>query len=105
MTLDEITKTIGKFDTYFRQSGEPLTEKERLFSRVVKLNEEVGELCEAVLYENDQHQRQKEKEIDLDSELADVIICTLLLSYGRQKDIWSEVEKKLNKQLERFNLN
>jgi NTP pyrophosphatase (non-canonical NTP hydrolase) len=101
--IEKITTSIAKIDTYFRSSGE-LTERERIFSRVIKLNEEVGELCEAVLHENDTNQRAKDKVIDLDSELADVIICTLLLAQNREKDIWTEVEKKLSKQMNRFNL-
>lgn len=105
MNLEELTEKLKKFDDYFRTHGEALTEKERLFSRVVKLNEEVGELCEAVLCEFDSNQRKKEKEIDLDAELADIIICTLLLAQNREKNIWDEVAKKVEKQLTRFNLN
>jgi NTP pyrophosphatase (non-canonical NTP hydrolase) len=105
MNIEKLTSDLQKFDNYFRDHGEALTEKERLFSRVVKLNEEVGELCEAVLCEFDSNQRKKEKEIDLDAELADVIICTLLLAQNRPKNIWDEVEKKVTKQLNRFNLN
>ncbi|MFM2339501.1 MAG: hypothetical protein RLZZ360_137 [Candidatus Parcubacteria bacterium] len=105
MNIEKLTADLEKFDNYFRDHGEALTEKERLFSRVVKLNEEVGELCEAVLCEFDSNQRKKEKEIDLDAELADVIICTLLLAQKRQKNIWNEVERKIEKQLNRFNLN
>ena len=104
MNTEHLSERIQKFDDYFRSNGEALSAKERLFSRVVKLNEEVGELCEAVLHEYDSNQRRKEKSIDLDGELADIIICTLLLAHGRDKDIWTEVDKKINKQLERFGL-
>ncbi|MCU0678661.1 MAG: MazG-like family protein [Candidatus Pacebacteria bacterium] len=105
MNIEELNTKLQKFDDYFRTHGEALTEKERLFSRVVKLNEEVGELCEAVLCEFDSNQRKKEREIDMDAELADVLICTLLLARNREKNIWDEVEKKVEKQLQRFNLN
>ena len=105
MNTEYLSESIKKFDDYFRSSGESLSEKERLFSRVVKLNEEVGELCEAVLHEYDSNQRPKEKAIDLDAELADVIICTLMLAHGREKDVWEEVDKKINKQFRRFGLN
>ncbi|MCA9357226.1 hypothetical protein H6784_03750 [Candidatus Nomurabacteria bacterium] len=102
--IDSINNKITKLDVHFRKTNESFSEKERLFSRAIKLNEEVGELCEAVLYENDNNQRKKEKEIDLDSELVDVIICTLLLAHNRKKDVWIEIDKKLDKQLNRFNL-
>lgn len=105
MNITEFNERLAKIDAYFRAGDPSLTEKERLFSRIVKLNEEVGELCEAVLCENDKNQRAKEKDIDFDAELADIMICTLLLALHRQKNIWDEVEKKLQKQFERFNLN
>jgi NTP pyrophosphatase (non-canonical NTP hydrolase) len=105
MNIDELNIKLQKFDNYFRTHGEVLTEKERLFSRVVKLNEEVGELCEAVLCEFDSNQRKKDREIDMDAELADVLICTLLLACNREKDVWTEVQKKIDKQLTKFNLN
>jgi NTP pyrophosphatase (non-canonical NTP hydrolase) len=82
-----------------------MSEKERLFSRVIKLNEEVGELCEAILSENDKNQRIKDKVIDVDVELADVLICTLLLAQDREKNVWIEVENKLQKISQKFNLN
>lgn len=104
MNLAELDQQLKKFDDYFRTHGEAMTEKERLFSRIVKLNEEVGELCEAALCEFDSNQRTKDKVTDLDSEIADVVICTLLLARNRSKDVWIEVEKKVQKQLARFNL-
>ena len=102
--IDDINTDIKRIDEYFRSNAEKYTERERTYARMVKLNEEVGELCEAILYENDPHQRHKGKPIDLDSELADVIICSLLMANGREKDVWDEVRKKLDKQLKRFNL-
>lgn len=104
MNLEALEARLQKIDAYFRSADETASEKERVFSRIVKLNEEVGELCEAALYERDAKERRKEKDIDFDAELADVIICALLLARGRQKEIWSEVDKKLKKQFERFNL-
>tara|TARA_B100000508_G_scaffold78473_1_gene61015 strand:+ start:12171 stop:12485 length:315 start_codon:yes stop_codon:yes gene_type:complete len=103
--IENINDRLQKIDSYFRVTNTTMSERERLFSRIIKLNEEVGELCEAVLHENDPNQRGKEKEIDLDSELADVLICTLLLAQNREKDVWSEVDKKLAKQMNKFNLN
>lgn len=104
MTPAQINQKLQKIDAYFRNQNPNMSERERLFSRVIKLNEEVGELCEAVLHEEDKNQRTKDKVIDLDSELADVVICTLLLSQYREKDIWSSVEEKLTKQFKQFDL-
>ena len=102
--IGKISERLQKIDNYFRGVSPDWSERERVFSRVVKLNEEVGELCETILFENDSAQRRKEKIIDLDSELADVIICTLLIAQGREKNIWEEVDKKLNKKMKDFNL-
>ena len=102
--IEQIKERVQKIDTYFRETNTVFSERERVFSRVIKLNEEVGELCEAILFENDGNQRPKEKVTDLDSELADVIICTLLLAHNREKNIWEEIDKKLDKQMKRFNL-
>jgi NTP pyrophosphatase (non-canonical NTP hydrolase) len=104
MNTTSLIEKIAKIDEYFRSTNDAISEKERIFSRVVKLNEEVGELCEAALYEHDKNQREKGKGIDFDAELADVMICTLLLAQRRQKDIWLEIDKKLEKQFNRFNL-
>lgn len=104
MNIKELNQKLEKIDAYFRAGDPSLTEKERLLSRIVKLNEEVGELCEATLCENDKNQRAKGKDIDFDAELADILICTFLLARNRKKDVWAEVEKKLKKQFARFGL-
>lgn len=100
----DIETKLTKLDTYFRETNPAISERERVFSRALKLNEEVGELCEAVLSEQDSNQRTKEKDIDLDAELADVLICTLMLAQARERDIFATVNAKLEKQMERFDL-
>ncbi len=101
--MDEIFEKLEKINQHFRAtSNQP--ENERFLQRIVKLNEEVGELCEAALCEVDQNQRKKDKEVDFDAELADVIICALMLSMGRDADITSEIHKKLDKVLTRFSI-
>jgi len=102
--MEKLNEILAKLDTHFRSTNSEMTEKERLFSRVIKLNEEVGELCEAVLSENDRNQREKGKVIDLDAELADIIICTLLIAHTRDKDIWEEINTKLTRLQQKFNL-
>lgn len=102
--IEHINKKITKIDTYFDNDANTQTEREAVYARMIKLNEEVGELAEAILYEHDPYQREKNKTIDLDEELADVLICTLLLAERRDKDIWSVVDTKLDLQLKRFNL-
>lgn len=100
--MDEIIEKLKLIDVHFRNADKP--ETTRFLERIVKLNEEVGELCEAALTEVDENQRQKEKEIDFDAELADVLIITLMLSTGRKRSIQEEVNKKLDKILQRLEL-
>ncbi len=99
-----INSKLHKLNHYFHTTNPDMTDKERLFSRVIKLNEEVGELCEAVLTEHDRNQRHKDKDIDFDAELADITICLLLLAQDRNKDIWVEVDSKLEKLMRKCNL-
>lgn len=101
-SMDEILEKLKLLDKHFRNVDKP--ETTRFLERIVKLNEEVGELCEAALTEVDENQRQKEKDIDFDAELADVVICTLMLSIGRERSVLEEVNAKLDKSLKRFNL-
>jgi NTP pyrophosphatase (non-canonical NTP hydrolase) len=100
--LNDVEAKLKKLDVHFRKRAPEWSERERLLARVVKLNEEVGELCEAVLFENDSLQNHKQKNLNLDSELADVIIVTLLIALNREKNIWNEVDKKLNEIMHRF---
>lgn len=102
--IEEINVKLKSLNTYFHATNPDMTQKERLFSRVIKLNEEVGELCEAILSEEDKNQRSKEKIINVDAELADILICALLLAQDRDKDVWKEVESKLEKLSLKFNL-
>ena len=94
---ENITNTLQKLNLYFHHTNPEMSTRERVFSRVVKLNEEVGELCEAILAEHDKNQRLKDKITNIDQELADVLICILLLAQDRERDVWNEVELKLEK--------
>lgn len=98
-----IQEKVRKIDTFFRES-KVSDEQEHMYARTLKLNEEVGELCEAILYEYDPNQRSKDKKIDLDQEIADVIIVSLLIAEYRKTDIMKIINQKLTKQLKRFNL-
>lgn len=101
--MNAIFIKIQKLQRHFQTSSDQ-PPNERFLQRIVKLNEEVGELCEAALCEVDKDQRVKDKEIDFDAELADVIICALMISTNRAKDIEGEINKKLDKILTRLNI-
>ncbi len=100
--MDNIQKKLQLLNEHFRKSDQP--ESVRFLQRIVKLNEEVGELCEAALTEVDPDQRKKDKEVNFDEELADVIICALMLGTGRPTNVIETVEQKLDKVITRLNL-
>ncbi len=100
--MDEVLRKINLLNSHFRKLEKP--EHVRLLERITKLNEEVGELCEAALVEVDDNQRKKDKKTDFDSELADVLIVTLMLSTGREKNILETVKTTLDKNIQRHNL-
>jgi NTP pyrophosphatase (non-canonical NTP hydrolase) len=100
--MDDILKKVILLNEHFRKIEKP--ENTRLLERITKLNEEVGELCEAALVEVDENQRKKDKVVDFDSELADVLICTLMLSTGRKQNLIARVNEVLDKNLKRHNL-
>lgn len=101
--MEKILEKINKLNQHFRR--EEKSEQERFLERIVKLNEEVGELCEAALYETDTNNLSyKNKQTDFDSELADVIICALMLSTQRNANVMEQIDKKLEAIINRLNL-
>lgn len=103
MKIENIEKDIEVIDIHFHTKFNNSSDYERMLTRAVKLNEEVGELCEAVLHENNE-QRDDKKGIDFGGEVADVIISTLMLARMKNIDVWGEVQKKLVKIKERNNI-
>lgn len=100
--MENELRKIKLLDSHFRKLKK--SEKERLLERIVKLNEEVGELCEAVLCEVDGNQRKKSRDTDFDSELADVLICVLLLGQSRKKNLLETLNSTLDKNLSRLGI-
>lgn len=89
----EDSRLKARFENY------PDTEK-RILARTVKLNEEVGELCNEVLAFNSMQRKEKLEHHDgkeLEHEFADVIITTLLLANTMGVDIEKALEGKIEK--------
>ena len=101
--MEKLTKDITVLDEYLSRQTDH-TDSERTLMQTIKLSEEVGELCEVVLQETGGQMRSKAaKELDVGSEIADVIICTLLMAERFNVDTWEEVDKKMQKVLARMN--
>lgn len=103
MNIEELDAALVKIDDHFHTHYKNASHYERMLTRAVKLNEEVGELCEAVLHENGE-QRKEKVDIDFGGEVADVIITTLMLARTKNIDVWDEVEKKIAKINKRMNI-
>lgn len=101
MISETLLSFIAQVDLLLKDVN--FTHRERLLSRTVKLNEEVGELCEAILADTEQQPR-KNKDFDLESEIADVIITTLLIAKEKNIDVTTALEKKMKKIKGRFNI-
>ena len=101
MISKELTEIIDLIDPLLQDA--PFQHRERMLSRTVKLNEEVGELCEAVLAESNQQPR-KGKTFDLEGEIADVIITTLLIAKQKEINVNEALITKIEKIKKRFTL-
>lgn len=74
-------------------------------AQTVKLNEEVGELCDSVLgYRSLQRAEKLERfdERDMDDEFADVIITAFLLADSVGVDVGSALERKIEAVEDRY---
>ena len=81
------------------------TQQERLYAQMVKVGEEVGELCDAVLaHANAQRQDKLDnmEEDALPKELADVVITLFILAARFKVDLPAALEKKIAIISERF---
>jgi NTP pyrophosphatase (non-canonical NTP hydrolase) len=99
MDFDGILKFIDEESERLAKSFNLESDKQTL-ARTVKLCEEVGELCNEVLGalsllrkdKQDKHRRE-----ELEEELADVIITTLLLAKSLGVEVTKPLEKKMAK--------
>lgn len=99
--MNEIDTRITAIDTFLEKQSNHTT-LERTLMQTIKLTEEVGELCEVVLQETGGQMRDKEhKQLNVSAEIADVLICTLLIARRLDVDVWDALDKKIDTVLER----
>ena len=105
MTFDELLAFIEEEDTRLRAMFPEPDEGKRLLSSAVKLSEEVGELCDAILrYLNGQRKEKLDRftQEDLENELADVLIVTLTLARTTGVDVREALAHKIKKIKDRY---
>lgn len=105
MTLNDLLEFVDHQDKVLIEVFHKNQDKEkRLLARVAKLAEEVGELSEAVLSSIRMQGSYKESinHDELEAEVADVIICTLLIAKTTDCNVQQGLEKKIAKINQRF---
>ena len=105
MDFEELLKFIKKESTGSMQNCKlDATSLERILSCVVKMNEEVGELCGEVLCSQGGQRQEKldnYKKENLEGEFADVMITVLMLAEVMGVDIKKALKNKIKKIEER----
>lgn len=107
MTLDQLLQFIKeescRLQERYYKNDDP---QKVLLARTVKLTEEVGELSEAVLgsmrKQRDDKFRKDISHEELESEIADVLICTLLVAEFSNCDVKKGLQRKIDKILKRY---
>lgn len=105
MEMKEVLAFIAEQDKRLIDAGGSSTQNERVLARMVKIGEEFGELCDAVLAsQGDQRQEKLDQSADRENlvkEFADVIITTFLLARTMDVDIEQALAMKIARIRER----
>lgn len=106
MNLKSLEERIKALSAKIRPSYKFTTEQERnILVETVKLNEEVGELCNDILGILKLQRRAKQKVFDkrnVYEEFADVLITTIVLAQTTGVDLERALNDKLDKIEQRF---
>lgn len=100
MDWKKLQKFIADEDGYLRKFSSTTDTEKRLFARMVKLMEELGELSDAILAHTGRQRKEKLKKHNpahLAEEFADVIITTLLVAMTAGVDIDEALDVKVKK--------
>ncbi len=107
MDIKEISDFIDwTLDKWRHSTAKDYSIRERCFSQTMKINEEVGELNEQVLWKFGWQRLEKMDEISyerLENEIADVIFSTIRLARMMNLDVNEILKNKMEILKERFN--
>lgn len=106
MEFEELLRFVAIEDEKIknRYKGLDVDSEKRTFARAIKLQEEVGELSEAILtYYSLQRKDKLDKKAEnyLEEEFADVILTTLIVARSMDVDIRSALKQKMEKMSKR----
>ena len=103
MTLKDLLDFIKTESERLNKYYIDCTDQEKIIlARTVKLSEELGGLCDAILAFNSMQRKEKLENYnteDLSEEFADVVITTLVLA----ESVGVDIEKSLKKKIEKIN--
>lgn len=105
MILSEKFKQFIEVQNAFWVNKSSKTAKEEILARGVKLSEETGEVCDAILGALDDQRKDKQgqKHSDIGQELADVIIVCGMIAKTANIDLDAKLSEKMKKIEERNN--
>ncbi|PIT94237.1 hypothetical protein COU00_00045 [Candidatus Falkowbacteria bacterium CG10_big_fil_rev_8_21_14_0_10_43_11] len=98
MTWEELLQFIDAEDERIKAKFASYDNEKRILARTVKLGEETGELCNAVLaFLNDQRPEKLNnfKQEHLAHEFADVVITTFMLAKSAGVDVGQALKDKI----------
>lgn len=105
MEFSEFKKFIEKIDKELKDASFALDK--RILARAVKLSEEMGELCNAVLAHDNNQRKEKMEQYSAENaseEFADIIITAFLLAKAMDVDVEKGLATKIEKIKKRFNI-
>lgn len=100
MEMKELLEFVRRVSERLTKGNPESTEAERVFARMVKLTEEVGELADEVLVSQGDQRKEKlegKNEESLGDEIADVLITTLVLAASLNVDVPKALARKIVK--------
>ncbi len=100
MEMKELLEFVRRVSEQITKGNPESTETERVFARMVKLTEEVGELADEVLASQGDQRKEKlegKNKESLGDEIADVLITTLVLASSLNIDVPKALARKIVK--------
>lgn len=102
--IPELQQKLQKINEYINTNHSDKTRNERVLLKAAKLPEEVWEFYNELLISLGFTRKWKEAQSEVEKELADVIITSLIIAQELEIDIFSHIEQKINTVYTRFNL-
>lgn len=104
MEVSELLDFIKKQNKILnKRYYEGYSDREKSLERVLKINEEFGELCDEILKKFGSQRKEKmEIQNEISHEVADVLICVLLLADSLGVDVEKGLDEKIEKIKKRF---